>query len=85
MNALTMVAPNLEMQDLLLYIGPGLGGGVFALIVGFLASIFLALVAIFWYPIKRLTGIKSTRRPKKSDSKPVGVKNDETSDFEKPS
>jgi hypothetical protein len=36
------------------YIGPGLGGGVIAAVLGFLASIFLALFAIIWYPIKKL-------------------------------
>ena len=36
------------------YIGPGLGGGVIAAVLGILASFFLALFAILWYPIKRL-------------------------------
>jgi hypothetical protein len=36
------------------YLGPGLGGGVITAVLGFLASIFLALFAIIWYPIKKL-------------------------------
>jgi hypothetical protein len=36
------------------YIGPGLGGGVITAILGFLTSIFLALFAIIWYPVKKL-------------------------------
>ncbi|HWZ15296.1 MAG TPA: hypothetical protein VNW95_08655 [Mucilaginibacter sp.] len=36
------------------YIGPGLGGGVITAVLGFLASIFLALFAIIWYPIKKV-------------------------------
>ncbi|MBN1256432.1 MAG: hypothetical protein JXA52_01865 [Planctomycetes bacterium] len=36
------------------YIGPGIGGGVFAIIIGFILSIFLALFAIIWYPLRRL-------------------------------
>lgn len=36
------------------YIGPGLGAGVVSVILGLLASILLAIFAIFWYPIKRL-------------------------------
>jgi hypothetical protein len=36
------------------YIGPGLGGGVITVVLGFLASIFLALFAIIWYPIKKI-------------------------------
>jgi hypothetical protein len=36
------------------YLGPGLGSGVITAVLGFLASIFLALFAIIWYPIKKL-------------------------------
>jgi len=36
------------------YIGPGLGGGIITAVLGFLASIFLALFAIIWYPIKKI-------------------------------
>ncbi len=36
------------------YVGPGLGGGFIAAIVGILISIFLALFAILWYPFKKL-------------------------------
>jgi ATP/ADP translocase len=36
------------------YIGPGLGGGIITAVLGFFASIFLALFAIIWYPIKKV-------------------------------
>ena len=36
------------------YLGPGLGGGALGVIVGLLGSIGLALIAVFWYPLKRL-------------------------------
>lgn len=36
------------------YIGPGLGTGAIGVVLGILASIFLALIAIVWYPLKRL-------------------------------
>jgi preprotein translocase subunit SecF len=36
------------------YIGPGLGTGTIGVVLGILASIFLALIAIIWYPLKRL-------------------------------
>jgi len=39
---------------IILYLGPGLGGGVLALVIGFLVSLFTFLIAIFWYPIKKL-------------------------------
>lgn len=36
------------------YIGPGAGAGAFAVVIGVIASIFLGLFAILWYPIKRM-------------------------------
>jgi flagellar biogenesis protein FliO len=36
------------------YVGPGAGAGTIAAILGILGSIFLAFVAILWYPFKRL-------------------------------
>jgi hypothetical protein len=38
----------------LAYIGPGMGGGFIAAVVGIFISIFLALFAILWYPFKKL-------------------------------
>ena len=45
------------------YIGPGMGGGVIAVIVGFFAAIFLALWGILYYPIKR--ALKNRHEKKK--------------------
>ncbi len=39
------------------YVGPGLGLGAIAAILGIVLSIFLAIFAVIWYPIKRLLGI----------------------------
>lgn len=36
------------------YIGPGLGAGAVGVALGFIVSICLALLAILYYPIKRL-------------------------------
>lgn len=36
------------------YIGPGLGVGTIGVVLGILGSVFLALIAILWYPVKRL-------------------------------
>ena len=36
------------------YIGPGLGAGVVASVLGILAGIFMLIVGIVWYPIKKL-------------------------------
>jgi hypothetical protein len=46
------------------YIGPGLSGGVITAVLGFLASIFLALFAIIWYPVKKLIGKFRTKKDK---------------------
>ena len=35
------------------YVGPGMGGGVIAAIIGFFAAILLGLWGILYYPIKR--------------------------------
>lgn len=51
--ALIFAATVLPMNSALAYIGPGLGAGTIGVILGILGSVFLALFAIFWYPIKR--------------------------------
>lgn len=38
---------------MILYIGPGLGGGILAVILGFFLTILSFFVAVFWLPIKR--------------------------------
>jgi len=48
------------------YIGPGMGGGAIAAIIGFFAAILLGLWGILYYPIKRM--IKN-RKDKKKISK----------------
>ena len=45
------------------YIGPGMGLGTLGVILGVVVSIFLALVAVVWYPIKRVF----RKSPKKMD------------------
>jgi hypothetical protein len=37
-----------------IYIGPGLGGGMIAAILGIVLSFILAIIALFWIPIKKL-------------------------------
>ncbi len=36
------------------YIGPGMGGGVVAAVLGVVGAILLALFGILYYPIKRM-------------------------------
>ena len=48
----------------LLYIGPGMGGGVIAAIFGIIAAFFLGLWGILYYPIKRLLKNKKNKNIK---------------------
>ena len=54
-----------SMPSHLGYIGPGLGGGIIAVVLGLLLSILLAIVAVFWYPIKRVLGLGSKKKETK--------------------
>ena len=40
--------------EVLAYIGPGMGVGVIATVIGFIVAIFLGLFAFIYYPIKRM-------------------------------
>ncbi len=44
-----------------LYLGPGLGGGIIAVISGIFLTFFAFLVAIFWLPIKRFINFIKTK------------------------
>jgi hypothetical protein len=44
----------ISAEPALAYIGPGVGAGLIATVLGLLTAIVLALFAVFWYPIKRL-------------------------------
>jgi hypothetical protein len=49
-------------ENLMLYIGPGMGGGLLAAIWGVLLAFFLSLVAVFWTPIKKLIRFFKSRK-----------------------
>ena len=42
------------MHHIFLYIGPGMGGGILSAIIGIFSAFVLSVIAIFWYPLKRL-------------------------------
>ncbi len=44
----------LLITHIITYIGPGMGGGIIAAILGILTAFVLSLIAIFWYPIKKI-------------------------------
>ncbi len=48
------------------YIGPGVGAGALTAVFGVIGSIFLAIVAVIYYPIKRLL---KGRKPARTDGK----------------
>ncbi len=48
------------------YVGPGLGAGVISLVLGVLGSVIIALIALIWYPTKRL--ISTFRKSCQRDS-----------------
>jgi hypothetical protein len=52
----------LQVTPAYAYVGPGVGAGTIAIVLGILSSIFLAFVGIIWYPIKRLIkGLKGSK------------------------
>ncbi len=40
--------------DALAYVGPGLGAGTLAAVLGVLGGILMLLVGVVWYPLKRV-------------------------------
>ena len=40
------------------YVGPGLGAGAIAILIGILLSILLGIVGVVYYPLKRILGRK---------------------------
>lgn len=44
------------------YIGPGMGGGVIAAIIGFFAAVLIGLWGILFYPIKRALKRRKNRK-----------------------
>jgi hypothetical protein len=47
-----------------LYLGPGLGAGIIAVITGIFLTFFGFLVAVFWLPIKRFFGFLKNKLSK---------------------
>ncbi len=48
------LAISLSSAPALAYVGPGLGLATIGAILGGIAAIFLAIVGIFWYPIRSM-------------------------------
>ncbi len=54
MNILVALSIIFISKSALAYIGPGLGLGLIASMVGLIFSILLFVLAIIWFPLKRL-------------------------------
>ncbi len=67
--ALAILVPSIAEA----YIGPGMGAGTIGVVLGILASIILGLIAIVWYPLKRLF-----RKLFKKEKKPANGGSEET-------
>lgn len=48
------------------YIGPGMGGGVIAAIIGVISALFLGLFGVLYYPIKRAFKNRKSKVEKKN-------------------
>lgn len=48
-TALTLVGGDAQA-----YVGPGVGLGTIIVVLGVIGSVFVAIFAILWYPVKRL-------------------------------
>lgn len=59
-----LLAPSLAQA----YLGPGLGAGTIAIVLGVLGSVFLAIFGVLWYPIKRWR--KRRREARERNDKP---------------
>ena len=49
------------------YLGPGLGAGTIAVVLGIAASVLIALFAVIWYPMKRMMKHRGTSEDANSD------------------
>jgi len=58
---LASLAILLQVEAAQAYVGPGLGAGAIAVVLGIVGSVFLALFAVLWYPLKRL--LRKNRTP----------------------
>ena len=61
--AIAVVAP---IENAQAYVGPGLGLGTLAVVVGVIGSVLLAVFAIVWYPLKRMLTKRKPRTKTKT-------------------
>ena len=49
------------------YVGPGMGGGLLAGVIGFLFAIFALIFGLLWFPLKRLIKNIKANNPSADD------------------
>ena len=49
------------------YVGPGLGLGAIGAFIGIVTAVFLAIVGVFWFPLKKLLYRLKLLKPKPED------------------
>lgn len=83
-HTLTLVLPLLlGSASAVAYVGPGLGAGTLGVILGLLGSLLLALVAFFWYPIKRTLFGGASKKTEETDTESdASAPNEESADPE---
>lgn len=55
---------NSLLLNITLYIGPGLGAGTIAVIIGILSSFIISIIAILWFPIKKIIRMIRSKKNK---------------------
>jgi type VI protein secretion system component VasK len=68
---LTLVIALMWSHTAFAYVGPGAGAGVLSVILGILAALALAIVAVVWYPVKRLRGRRKRAEARRQADAPV--------------
>jgi len=64
----TLIISLLLTSPVYAYIGPGLGAGTIATILGVLGSIIVAIIAVLYYPIKRT--LKKRKKKNTTQNRP---------------
>jgi len=64
MNVITLITLLLLSKSSFAYIGPGLGLGIVVSILGLIFSIFLFIIALLWFPIKKLLKKNKNKKTK---------------------
>ena len=65
---ISLIVTLIPIDEAHAYIGPGLGLGALGVVLGLFISICLALLAFFWYPLKRVLR-KSRAKGRTSDAR----------------